>query len=106
MKVTDFSPVLRVTENKFFIKFPGRDLGGFLAFLQGFTSSAWLASGVFILLLPGALYILHLSLKYFKLTETDNWHYGWNLFVFLGAVAQQVRKMKVNVGGWWVSNLC
>ena len=51
-EVTDFSPVLRVTENKLFIKFPGRYLGGFLAFLQGFTSDAWLGSGLFILLVP------------------------------------------------------
>ena len=89
-EVTDFSPVLRVTENKLFIKFPGRDLGGFLAFLQGFTNDAWLASGGLILVVPGFLYIIHLTLKYFHLTETENWHYGWNLLVFLGGVAQQV----------------
>ena len=91
-EVTDFSPVLRVTENKFFIKFPGRDLGGFLAFLQGFTSDAWLGSAVFILFLPAGLYTIHLVLKYFNLRESDNWNYGWNLLVFLGAVAQQVRR--------------
>ena len=90
---TDFSPVLRVTENKLFIKFPGRDLGGFLAFLQGFTNDAWLASGGLILVVPGFLYIIHLSLRYFNLTETDNWHYGWNLLVFLGGVAQQVTEI-------------
>ena len=89
-EVTDFSPVLRVTENKLFIKFPGRDLGGFLAFLQGFTNDAWLASAGLILVVPGFLYIIHLTLRYFNLTETDNWHYGWNLLVFLGGVAQQV----------------
>ena len=89
-EVTDFSPVLRVTENKLFIKFPGRDLGGFLAFLQGFTNDAWLASGCLILVVPGFLYLIHLTLHHFNLPETDNWNYGWNLLVFLGGVAQQV----------------
>ena len=91
-EVTDFSPVLRVTENKLFIKFPGRDLGGFLAFLQGFTNDAWLASGALILVVPAFLYFIQLTLRYFNLTETDNWHYGWNLLVFLGGVAQQVTR--------------
>ena len=76
--------------NKFFIKFPGRDLGGVLAFLKGFRNDAWLACGLFVFILPGALYLIHSILYNFGLYDQENWSFGWNFLVFLAALAQQV----------------
>ena len=73
-----------------FIKFPGRDLGGVLAFLKGFRFDAWMALGVFIVVLPAFLYFFYLALYFFNVYEEEKWGYGWNLLVFLAAVAQQV----------------
>ena len=79
-----------MVRNKFFIKFPGRDLGGVLTFLQGFRQDAWIASLVYILLLPAFLSLANIILCHFNSVETEHSSYGWNLLVFLGGVAQQV----------------
>ena len=76
--------------NKFFINFPGRDLGGILAFLKGFRNDAWLALAIFIFVVPGFLFLFYLILSFFNLQENENWTYGWNFLVFVAAVAQQV----------------
>ena len=78
--------------NKFFIKFPGRDLGGLLAFLKGFRSDAWVACLVYILLWPAVFSVTNLVLFYFNSgqTEAEHLNYGWNLLIFLAGVAQQV----------------
>ena len=79
------------SRNKLFIKFPGRDLGGVLAFLQGFRADAWLALGGLLLSLPAALALAVLLLRLAGLHETEAWGYGANLLVYTAAVAQQVR---------------
>ena len=77
--------------NKFFVKFPGRELGGYFAFLKGFSNDVWLALAVFIVVIPAFLYFTYMVHMYFHSYETDNWIYGWNLLVFVAAVAQQVQ---------------
>ena len=79
-----------------FLKFPGRDLGGVLAFLQGFTTSAWLALGALLLLLPAALQLAALLLRLAGLQEPEHWGYGANFLLYLAAVAQQVDRENIN----------
>ena len=76
--------------NKFFVKFPGRELGGVFVFLKGFSNDAWLALAVFIVVIPAFLYFTYMVLMFFNLYESDNWIYGWNLLVFTAAMTQQV----------------
>ena len=73
-----------------FIKFPGRDLGGVLAFLQGFRRDAWLALAGLLLSLPAALALAALLLRLAGLHETQAWGYGANLLMYSAALAQQV----------------
>ena len=77
--------------NKFFIKSPGRDLGGFLSFIQGFRLGAWLASVVFLITMPLVFFIIFKILVFFDLQEVREWSVGWNLFAVTGAIVQQVR---------------
>ena len=77
--------------NKFFIKSPGRDLGGFLSFIQGFRLGAWLASVVFLITMPLVFFIIFKILVFFDLQEVTEWSVGWNLFTVTGAIVQQVR---------------
>ena len=79
-----------------FLKFPGRDLGGVLAFLRGFRRDAWLALGGLLLSLPAALALAVLVLRLAGLHETQAWGYGANLLLYSAAVAQQVTQ------GTWV----
>ena len=83
--------------NKLFIKFPGRDLGGALAFLKGFRTDTWLACGLYVFILPAFLALAHAVLErallhygLYGLDEDNSWGFGWNLLVFLAALAQQV----------------
>ena len=77
--------------NKFFIKSPGRDLGGFLSFIQGFRLDAWLASVLFLITMPLVFFIIFKILVFFDLQEVREWSVGWNLFAVTGAIVQQVR---------------
>ena len=54
-----------------FLKFPGRDLGGVLAFLRGFRTDAWLALGGLLLSLPAALALASLTLRLAGIHETQ-----------------------------------
>ena len=73
-----------------FVKFPGRDLGGFFSFFRGFTYSAWFALFVFLLTVPAFLHVNYHVLKYFELEEPNSWKYFWNIFVLFGSLSQQV----------------
>ena len=73
-----------------FVKFPGRDLGGFFSFFRGFTYTAWLALFVFLFTVPAFLHVNYQVLKYFELDEPNSWKYFWNIFVLFGALSQQV----------------
>ena len=83
--------------NKFFIKSPGRDLGGFLSFIQGFRLGAWLASVVFLITMPLVFFIIYKILVFFDLQEVTEWSVGWNLFTVTGAIVQQVRVKLIHV---------
>ena len=76
--------------NKFFIKFPGRDLGGVFAFLKGFRTDAWIALIILVFALPAFLFIVYLVLGYFELYEEEKWSLFDNFLVFVAAIAQQV----------------
>ena len=78
------------SRNKLFLKFPGRDLGGVLAFLRGFRRDAWLALGGLLLSLPAALALAVLVLRLAGLHESQAWGYGANTLLYSAAVAQQV----------------
>ena len=54
-----------------FLKFPGRDLGGVLAFLRGFRTDAWLALLMLLLSLPAALALASLTLRLAGIHETQ-----------------------------------
>ena len=82
-----------------FLKFPGRDLGGVLAFLQGFRRDAWLALGALLLSLPAALALAVLLLRLAGLHEREAWGYGANLLLYSAAVAQQVTQRDLAGGG-------
>ena len=78
-----------LSRNQLFIKFPGRNLGGVLAFLKGFRNDAWMAIVILVLTLPAFLFFFFSLLHFFNVKEPDGWTYGWNLFVFSSALAQQ-----------------
>ena len=82
--------------NRFYIKFPGRDLGGGLSFYKGFRNDAWIALIITILLVPALLHSVYFILTCFTIMEDTRWTYGWNLFVFSGALAQQVQQVLQN----------
>ena len=79
-----------IFRNRFFIKYPGRDLKGFLGFLQGFTRDAWYASLLLMLVLPLFLTITWKTLKLFSIHEHGTYFYFWNVFSFLNAFSQKV----------------
>ena len=83
--------------NKFFIESPGRDLGGFLSFVQGFRLRAWLASVVFLITMPLVFFIIYKILFFFELQEVTEWTVGWNLFAVAGAIVQQVFHSWINI---------
>ena len=89
------------SRNKLFLKFPGRDLGGVLAFLQGFRRDAWLALGGLLLSLPAALALAVLVLRLAGLHEREAWGYGANLLLYSAAVAQQVRGTWLGAASWY-----
>ena len=83
-----------------FLKFPGRDLGGVLAFLQGFRRDAWLALGGLLLSLPAVLALAVLLLRLAGLHEREAWGYGANLLLYSAAVAQQVTQRDLSAS-WY-----
>ena len=89
--------------NKFFIASPGRDLGGFLSFIQGFRLSAWLASLVFLITMPLVFFITYKILLFFELKEVTEWTVGWNLFAVTGAIVQQVcQRQQIRITSYFV----
>ena len=76
--------------NNFFIKNPGRYVGGVFGFMSGFRGETWIACSVLLVSLPALLAIFHVILERSNLTDNTNWSYGWNFFVFSAAIAQQV----------------
>ena len=58
--------------------------------MNGFRAETWLACSVLLLALPALLFIFYFVLQRSNLPENTAWSYGWNLFVFSGAIAQQV----------------
>ena len=60
--------------------------------MSGFRSDAWLACSVLLLTLPALLFIFYLILHRSNLPENAAWSYGWNIFVFSAAIAQQVSR--------------
>ena len=73
------------------MKYPGRDLGGFLSFVQGFTLTSWIACLVFVFSVPVVFFLIYLVLSHNDLEEVTQWSYSWNLYFMLGAVVQQVQ---------------
>ena len=76
--------------NKFFIKFPGRNLGGFWAFFQPLTMDAWLVCLLFLIVVPGFLFICYKVLSFFNIFEKVTFGYGQNIFLLFNAFSQQV----------------
>ena len=80
---------LKIFRNNFFIKNPGRDVGGVFGFMAGFRTETWLASSVLLVSLPAVLHLSHVLQRRHQAEDTT-WNYGWNFFVFSAAIAQQV----------------
>ena len=107
-EVVDFSPILAVSEYyssfksvlrttifscsrvKFFVKYPGRDLGGLFLFLKGFRADTWIGFLLLLLVLPISLYLVYSALKLFGLHEPFHWNLLHNFLIYLGAIGQQV----------------
>ena len=77
--------------NRFFIKFPGRDLHGVTGFLQGFTTAAWLTGLLALLTVPLFLTTSSKILNYFSLPDQRSFPYPWTVFTYLNAFAQKVQ---------------
>ena len=56
-----------------------RDLGGTFSFTKGFRHDAWMASTVFVLIVPAFLQLNYQILKFFNVNEDVTWFYGWNV---------------------------
>ena len=111
-KVVDFSNIIDYVElvwylykssiwldhfrNRFFIRDPGRYLGGVFAFTKGFRDDAWLATVILILSLPAALHMIYFILRYSKMIEEKDWNYFWNIFVYFGTFTQQVSAPQIS----------
>ena len=104
-EVVDFSTILDYAEyginlfysytfwfirNKFFIKFPGRNLGGFWAFFQPLTVDAWLVCLLFLIVVPGFLFVCFKVLSMFNIIENYSFGYAQNVFVLFNAFSTQV----------------
>ena len=81
-----------VFRNKFFVKFPGRDIGGFWGLFKPLALESWLAILLFAIVLPAFLFFCYHVLKKFRIFETFSFGYGQNFFVLLNAFSQQVTK--------------
>ena len=75
---------------KFFVKFPGRDLGGIFSFLQGFRFDTWIGFILLILVLPLFLYLTFIILNHFDHDMLGDWSLLDNYLLYLAAIAQQV----------------
>ena len=80
-----------ISRNKLFIKFPGRDIGGFWAFFSPFHQELWLALLGFTLTVPAFFVLCYKTLKYYNLHENVSFGYGQNIFVLFNAFSQQVQ---------------
>ena len=60
-----------------------------MAFLKGFRQDAWLAIIIMVFTLPAFLFLFYSLLYFFDIKESEGWTYGWNLFVYASALAQQ-----------------
>ena len=78
------------SRNKFFVKFPGRDLHGVTGFLQGFTTNAWLTGLLALLTVPLFLTMSAKILTFFSIPEKRSFPYPWTVFTYLNAFAQKV----------------
>ena len=81
----------------FFIKFPGRNLGGIFSFFSGFRHDTWFACAVFIFSTPAIFVLNYKVLKHFQLHEKCSWNYIHNIFVMFGALSQQVMKYELQI---------
>ena len=90
---------------KFFIKFPGRNLGGYLAFIKGpilltkiisqdlysgFRDDLWVFCVVFLFSVPAVLWLSVRIQKYYCLGETYDYSYTMNIFILFYTLSQQV----------------
>ena len=92
-QAVELSVIIDYAENNFFIKNPGRDVGGVFGFMSGFRADTWIACSVLVVALPAVLAIFHLVLQRSDLPDNTSWGYGWNFFVFSAAIAQQVTEL-------------
>ena len=90
MSVNSFKTVVISLRNKFFIKFPGRNLGGVLAFFQPLTIDAWLVCLLFLIVVPGILFVCFKVLRIFNIFENYSFGYGQSIFILFNAFSQQV----------------
>ena len=98
---------------KFFIKFPGRNLGGYLAFIKGsnhlteiasqayplcsgFRDDLWVCCVVFIFTVPAFLWASVRIQKYYRLGETYDYSYTMNIFILFYTLSQQVKSQGIN----------
>ena len=89
-QAVELSVIIDYAENNFFIKNPGRDVGGVFGFMSGFRADAWIACSVLLLALPVLLGVFYFVLQRSDLPDNTSWTLGWNFFVFSAAIAQQV----------------
>ena len=81
------------SRTNFYIKFPGRDLGGPFALFKGYSMESWTATVILLIITPAILEIFYFFIYYKKIKIEDDsqkWNYFWNLFVMFGAFSQQV----------------
>ena len=109
-----WSSVLKnLFRTKFFIKFPGRNLGGYLAFIKGsnhlteiasqayplcsgFREDLWVCCVVFIFTVPAFLWASVRIQKYYRLGETYDYSYTMNIFILFYTLSQQVKSQGIN----------
>ena len=80
-----------INRNKLFIKFPGRDIGGFWGLFKPLALESWLAILMFSIVVPGFLFLCYTVLKKFRVLEIFSFGYGQNIFILLNAFSQQVK---------------
>ena len=64
--------------SNFYIKDPGRELGGNFAFFDGFRMDAWTATFILIFTIPAFLHLVYFILTYYGLEESSQWDYVRN----------------------------
>ena len=79
-----------IFSHSFFIEFPGRDLGGYFSFIEGFRMEAWYACIAFVFSVPAVFVLIYKLLDYFEQKQNHEWNYLQTIFLIFGAVSQQV----------------